>query len=167
MLTLQQQRHKWYFRMFGERLTEPHIWRMNRRSITAAFGAGIAIAFIPLPVHTIVGIAVAFWRRWNLAVILAAAFIVNPLTIVPIYLMAYRVGALLLQRDGTAFRFQMSWRWLEHGLGPAWAPFLLGCLVCSVGLGLLGRCVLELIWRQAVLRKYRARPGARASRQSG
>ncbi|MFT3905718.1 MAG: DUF2062 domain-containing protein [Steroidobacteraceae bacterium] len=167
MQTLQAQRHKWYFRLFGERLTDPHIWHINRRSVTAAFGAGLAIAFIPLPVHTVVGVGVAIWKRWNLAVILASAFIVNPLTMVPIYLMAYRVGALLLGRSGGHFQFEMSWAWLERGLGPAWASFLLGCAVCGIGLGLLGRFVLEIVWRKAVMKKYQARCAARASGLNG
>jgi len=97
ILKMQSQRHKWYLRMFGEHLTDPHLWSLNRRSITTAFGAGIAIAFIPLPVHTVLGALLAIWFGWNLPVILAAAYIVNPFTIVPIYLAAYRVGAWLLR----------------------------------------------------------------------
>lgn len=165
--SLQNQRHKWYLRIFGERLTDPHLWHVNRRSVTAAFGAGLAIAFIPLPVHTVLGVAVAIWCRWNVAVILAASFIVNPFTAVPVYLMAYRIGALLMHRPEQRFAFSMSWEWLERGLGPAWAPFLLGCAVCGIGLGILGRLTLEFVWRWAVMKKYRARRVHRANGEKG
>jgi uncharacterized protein (DUF2062 family) len=51
----------------------------------------------------------------------------------------------------------MSWDWLENGLGPMWKPFLVGCLVCGVVVGVLGYMSLELAWRWRVATKYRAR----------
>jgi uncharacterized protein (DUF2062 family) len=40
----------------------------------------------------------------------------------------------------------------------AWGPpFLVGCVICGVGCGLLGRYILELIWREAAMRRYRTR----------
>lgn len=150
-------RERWYLRMFGARITDPRLWSLNHRSITGAFGAGIAIAFIPLPMHTIAAVLVALYWRLNLPVTLASTWVVNPFTMVPFYYGAYRLGALLLQSTPHHFAFQLSWRWLEHGLGPRWRPFLLGCLVSAVVFGLLGRWGLELVWRSTVRRKYQQR----------
>ncbi len=154
---VQGHRNRWYLRMFGARITDPLLWSMNRNSITGAFGAGIAIAFIPLPMHMIAAVLAALYWRLNLPVALASTWVVNPFTMVPLYYGAYRLGALLLHSEPRRFRFQLSWAWLEHGLGPRWRPFLLGCLVSAVVFGLLGRWVLELVWRSAVRRKYRQR----------
>ena len=150
-------RHRWYLRVFGERVTDPLLWSLNRHAITKAFGAGIAIAFIPLPMHMIVAVLAALYWRLNLPVALVSTWVVNPFTVVPIYYGAYRLGTVLLHRTPRHFAFQLSWRWLEHGLGPFWKPFLLGCLVSAVVAGLLGRWVLELVWRSAVRRKFRVR----------
>ena len=87
---------------------------------------------------------------------------------VPVYYFAYRVGAWLLRYRPRHFQFHPNWNWLEHGLGPAWKPFLLGCLVCGIVCGLAGRYALELTWRLATMHRYRAAPGAAPRRlQSG
>ena len=152
-----QRRDRWYLSVFGERVTDPLLWSLNRHTITKAFGAGIAIAFIPLPMHMIAAVLVALYWRLNLPVTLVSTWVVNPFTMVPFYYGAYRLGALLLHKAPHRFRFQLSWHWLEHGLGPLWRPFLLGCLVSAVIFGWLGRWGLEFAWRSAVRRKYRLR----------
>jgi hypothetical protein len=83
--------------------------------------------------------------------------VVNPLTALPIYYAAYRVGAAALHESPRRFAFHPSWEWLQHGLGPAWKPFLIGCLICSIVAGFSGRIGLELLWRSSVRRRYRTR----------
>jgi uncharacterized protein (DUF2062 family) len=157
-------RHRWYFRVFGGRITDPGLWSLKRANITGAFGAGIAIAFVPLPIHTLLAVVVALVRRLNLPVLVASTWICNPFTVVPLYVGAYRLGAALLHYRQRHFAFEMSWRWLESGLGPKWKPFLFGCLVCAIVGGLLGRWCLELAWRAVVLYKFRTRRTRRATR---
>jgi len=125
--------------------------------VTAAFGIGLAVCFIPLPVHFVVASLLAVWLRLNIPVIYATILLINPVTIVPVYYLAYRLGAFLLDLPPTGFAFQMSWDWLQNGLGPMWKPFLVGCLVCGVVGGVLGYMGLELAWRWRVASKYRAR----------
>ena len=150
-------RDLWFFRMFGERLADMHIWSTRRRAITAAFGAGLAICFVPLPVHLPLGLLVALLWRLNLPVLVATVFIVNPLTFAPIYFAAYRIGAFAVRAHPTGFAFQLSWDWLQNGLGPIWRPFLVGCLICGVVLGYGGYVGLELLWRWVTARRLRRR----------
>lgn len=150
-------RHKWYLSVFGDHLTDSHLWSLNRHSITAAFGVGVAVSFIPLPVHLGLVVLLAIWWRLNVAVAIAGTYFVNPFTVVPVYFTCYRVGAWLLRYHPHHFRFRFTWNWLEHGLGPAWKPFLLGCLVCGLITGIVGRFTLEIIWRVVTMRRYRTR----------
>jgi uncharacterized protein len=150
-------RHKWYLSLFGDRLTDSHLWSLNRHSITAAFGVGVAVSFIPLPVHLVLVVLLAIWWRLNVAVAIAGSYFVNPFTVVPVYFTCYRVGALLLRYHPRHFAFHFTWNWLEHGLGPAWKPFLLGCVVCGVACGFLCRFALEMIWREVTMRRFHAR----------
>jgi len=147
----------WLLRHFGERLLDPRLWALHRRGVTAAFGVGIAICFIPLPVHLLVAVLIAVAWRLNVPAIYGTTLLVNPLTMVPIYYLAYRVGTALLGVSPESFSFRLSWGWLENGLGPMWQPFLIGCVACAMVLGLLGWGCLELIWRWRVTSRYRSR----------
>ena len=63
-----------------------------------AFSIGIFIAFSPfLGLHTIAATLVAFLFRFNKIAIYAGTFLNNPfLTLVPIIIVSYAIGALLL-----------------------------------------------------------------------
>ncbi|PYS69691.1 MAG: DUF2062 domain-containing protein [Acidobacteria bacterium] len=65
-----------------------------------AFSIGIFIAFSPfLGLHTIMATLVAFIFRFNKVAIYAGTFINNPfLTLVPIIIVSYAVGAFVLGR---------------------------------------------------------------------
>ena len=150
-------RDRWFLRPFGDRLSDPQLWTLHRRGVTAGFGAGLAICFMPLPVHLPLATLVAVTWRINFPTIIATTLLVNPLTMVPIYYCAYRVGAAMSGAPVRRFGFRLSWDWLQHGLGPMWKPFLIGCLVCAVVCGICGWLALEFIWRRQVLLRRRIR----------
>ena len=65
-----------------------------------AFSVGVFIAFSPfLGLHTIIATLVAFLFRFNKIAVYSGTFINNPfLTLVPIIIASYAVGALMLGR---------------------------------------------------------------------
>ena len=144
-------RSHWMLKPFARFLGDPRLWSLQRRTVTPAFGAGLAICFVPLPIH--------------IPTIMLALVAVNPLTIVPVYLLAYKIGVIATGAHERTFRFHMSWDWVQHGLGPMWKPFLVGCGLTGALVGLLGYALLDVLWRYSVRKRYRERPGA-ASQQS-
>jgi len=151
--TLQKQ---WFLRPFGERIADPRLWALHRRTVTSAFGAGLAICFIPLPVHMLVAGCLAIFLRLNLPAIYTTIFLVNPLTAVPVYYAAYRVGALLLGIEAQSFDLHFGFENGFAGFGALWKPFVLGCGACSVIVGSIGWVTLELAWRWSVIsRRHR------------
>ena len=150
-------RQSWYFRMLGPRLTDPRLWSMNRRAITTSFGTAIGISFVPLPAHLLFGLVAAMIWRLNVPAMIGTLLLLNPFTAVPVYYMAYRVGALLVGHPPGRFVFELSWNWLQTGLGTIWKPFLVGCLVCSLVCGYLAYRLLELIWRVSTVNRLNAK----------
>jgi len=57
----------------------------------ACLRAGLAICFVPLPVHLLLATSVAVIWRLNIPVICGTTFLLNPFTAVPAYYLAYRV----------------------------------------------------------------------------
>lgn len=159
-------RSHWALKPFRRFFADPRLWSLQRRTVAPAFGAGLAICFIPLPIHIPVAALVAIFCRINIPTIMLALVAVNPLTIVPAYLLAYKVGVLVSGSYEHRFRFHMSWDWVQHGLGPMWKPFLIGCGLTGALVGLIGYVLLDILWRYSVRKRYRERPGA-TSQQSG
>ena len=148
---------RWYLKAFGPRVTDARLWSLQRRSVTSAFAMGLAICFVPLPVHLPLAVLVAIIARVNVPTIVGTLFLVNPLTVVPVYYTAYRVGAAVLGVPQRRFAFKLDWEWLQFGLGPVWRPFLVGCLICGTVAGLAGWLGLEFLWRWRVRARYRSR----------
>lgn len=152
------------FRMLGPKIGDSRLWSLNRRTITAAFGVGIGISFIPLPMHLPVGLLAAMIWHLNVPTLVLTSTLVNPVTALPVYYFAYRVGALLLGIEPGGFAFELSWEWLQHGLGAIWKPFLLGCLVCAVTAGYAAYFLLEVLWRISARNRKSARRSAAQKR---
>ena len=132
-----------------------------------AFSIGIFIAFSPLlGLHTIMATVIAFAFRFNKIAIYTGTFINNPiLTLVPIIILSYAVGAFflgrplsipdegiallrdphLLSRDYYRRLFLQSWNHI------VW-PFAIGATVLSVVCSLLAYPIT--LW---ALRKHRLR----------
>jgi len=153
-------RDHWYLRPFAPLFTDSRLWSLQRRSITGAFGVGLGICFVPLPVLFPLGLLFAMLMRLNIPTLLATTFVINPFTVVPIYYLAYLTGQTLLGESSSGFAFELSWQWLQHGLLPIWKPLLLGCLVCGVSFGLAGWLLTRQLWLWHVRQKYRRRSRA-------
>jgi len=116
-----------------------------------AFSIGVFIAFSPfLGFHTIAATLIAFLFRFNKIAIYTGTFINNPfLTVVPIILASYAIGAFLLGRplgippEGLALLRHpqvFSADYYRQLFGNSWQfllPYLVGGMVLSVICSLL------------------------------
>lgn len=153
-------RSHWALKPFSRFFVDPRLWSLQRRTVTPAFGAGLAICFVPLPIHIPVAAMVAIFCRIHVPTIMVTLVVANPLTIVPLYLLAYKVGVIVTGAAPSRFQFEMSWDWVQHGLGPMWKPFFVGCGLTGALVGLTGYALLDVLWRYNVRKRYRERAAA-------
>lgn len=148
-------------RPFRLLLEHPTYWSLNRRNVTRAFALGLFLAFVPLPIHVLLAVALALALRLNIPAAVLGTLLTNPLTAVPLYMVAYWVGCQILNLHQRHIRFQLTWDWITNQLLPIWKPFLLGCLVMGTLSAILGYIVLGGIWHLSLVLKYHQRKAAK------
>lgn len=145
-------------KFLGSWIHDPNLWHLNRRCASSAVFIGLFMAFIPLPTQMILAALSAVIFRANLPLSVVMVWISNPITMPPLFYMAYNVGvALMGNPEAAEFNFELSWEWVSTGLYSIWQPFLLGCLVCGLFFGLLGSAVLRIVWRFHVIQLWKER----------
>lgn len=146
------------------RLGERGIWTFNRRAIAGGAAIGLFIAFIPLPVQMLTAAAASLVLRVNLPMAIAAVWVTNPLTMVPIYYGTYRLGRWLLGTPAPTGLGDLSVATLADHLALIWQPLLVGCLITGAALAVLAYTGIHLMWRLAITLRWRARRRRRCRR---
>ncbi len=142
---------------FGHRLHDPNLWHLNRRSVAGGLAAGLFMAWVPVPFQMVLAAAAAIALRVNLPIAVVMVWITNPVTMPPLFYLAYKVGALLLGARIEHVSFELSWAWLTEELRLVWQPFLLGCLVMGMASAAAGYLAARGLWRWWVVRRHRRR----------
>lgn len=152
-------------KMFGSVGQRANLWHLNRRSASRAFAIGLFLSFLPLPFQMPIAATFAILLRANLPLSVAMVWVVNPITMPPIFYGAYRLGAFVLRRESEPFLFEPSWGWFVASLGSVVPPFLLGCVLLSTFASLTGFITIRVLWRQSAIKAWRERQRQRAQRQ--
>lgn len=149
--TMQQHPH---LQRFGERLTDPKLWHLNRRAIAGGLAAGLFVGFMPVIAQMLVAATLAILCRVNLPIAAVGTWITNPLTFAPIYLFNYKVGAWILGMPVEHYGFTMTWAWFSHEFLIIWKPLMLGSFICGLAAALLAIIFVRLFWRLMVIRSW-------------
>jgi hypothetical protein len=160
--------------MFGSLLRHPNLWHLNRDSVAGAVAIGLFAGLVPGPLQMLTVLVLAIPLRRNLPVALLMTFYTNPLTIVPLYLLAYGYGTLLLGGGNARPKiepFEMDWGNFLDSMGRMldWMlslgePLLVGLVALAVTLAALGYAAVQLGWRVYVVLAWRARRERRRRR---
>jgi len=167
-----------YIGRFGTFFLHPNLWHVNRRSVSGGVAAGMFAGLVPgsNPVQFAVAAMLAVAFRVNLPVAVAVTLYTNPLTIGPIYVIAYWIGTLLAPASGAPLTHPPGLDWSNLG---AWLrailewtlslgkPLAVGLVVLAVGLAVAGYVVVQLAWRAQVVLAWRRRKARRAGREEG
>lgn len=152
-----------YLSVLGNWIYEPNLWHINRYSAAVAFFVGLFCAMLPIPGQMFVAAIAAVLLRCNLPLSITLIWITNPLTMGPIFYLAYRLGALLLGIPAEIDSFNLSWGWVSSSFDAIWLPLLTGSLVMGISLGSLGYFLMMMLWRIWIIRRWRKRRRRRAA----
>jgi uncharacterized protein len=153
--------------MFGRWVQHPSLWRFNRRSVPGAVAIGLFAGLIPGPLQMLAALLLAVPLKKNIPVALLVTLYTNPLTIVPLYVLAFEYGNLLLGRShglGAIEPFVMDWSdWagsmqaMAHWCLSLGKPLGVGLAALALTLAALGYVATRAAWRAYVLAAWRAR----------
>lgn len=146
-------------KFLGDKLHQPHLWHINRHSVARAFAVGgFAMYTPPLPWQMVIAAVLAIYFEANLPISVALVWITNPLTWIPLYYVAYSLGALLL--GGKSYSFD-DFQSVFASLGDAWdklgAPFLVGCFAMMILCAIAGYFGIQTFWRYHVMKAWEKR----------
>src|SRR5258706_6520972 len=153
-------------------LGHPNLWHLNRRSVPGAVAIGLFCGLIPGPVQMLGALLCAIPLRKNVPVAMVVTLYTNPLTIVPIYIVAYAYGKLLLRDRGPDDPIApFHWHWTLHAfceltmsLGK---PLGLGLVALAITLAVVGYFAAGLLWTAYVIKAWRRRAARRHSGGGG
>lgn len=162
-----------WLKPFGRWLHHHNLWHLHRRSVAGGVAVGLFCGLIPGPLQMLAAALCAVFFRVNLPVAVITTLYSNPLTIVPLYALAYGLGMWVSgMQDGVgagSFYFpEMHWHnWTDELL--AWLavlgkPFLIGLPLLGVIFAIAGYIAVRLAWRGAVVAQWRARKRHQAVR---
>ncbi len=150
----------------GDRIHQPNLWLLNRRSVARAFAIGLFCAWLPIPLQTVVAAAFAIYFRAHLPLSVALVFVTNPITIPPMFYFAYKFGSWLLGMQPETVDMSLSWEWFTTTLGRIWQPMLFGCLLLGILSAISGYFAIHIIWRKGIRRRWRERKETRDARKA-
>ncbi len=163
--------HPWVLR-YAPRLADPDLWHLNRRSTARAVAIGLFAGLVPGPLQVLAAIGLSMLFRANFPLAAITTLYTNPLTIVPLYLLAWQYGGLFLNDPATAMAPPPGFAWSPSYLGDVvdWAgklgkPLALGLPLLALTLAGVGWIVVRVAWRwhavHAWRKRQRLRHGAR------
>jgi hypothetical protein len=157
-----------WIRVFGTLLQDPNLWHLNRRSASGGVAVGLFMMYMPPFGQVFMAAAAAIKLRVNLPIAASLVWLSNPLTIPPMFYLAYVIGALLTGQPIRTFEpdFWLDW----HNWLGVLGPLLLGCLICACSVAAIGYFTVQALWRRSLRRSIAERKkryaAARASTPS-
>lgn len=153
----QNQNHPWFLKPFDYILAHPVYFSTSRRGVGGGLWVGLFIGLLPIPGQTIVAMLSALLLRVNVPIAALTVWISNPLTFVPIFYVAYKIGAALMGIPIEDIPAELSWGWLSEEIALRWKPLIVGSLIMALSVASTVYLLLSAAWHIATIYRYRRR----------
>lgn len=151
-------------KIFGEKLYQPNLWRLNRLSVIRAITIGLFVCFMPIPGHMIIASFLSIIWSANLPLAILTTWVNNPLTMGPMYYLGYKVGITLLGLPEQHLPTHITVKWLFTEAEFIAEPLVIGSVICGFILATLGNILTRLFWRYRTVLHLRRRAKKRSLR---
>ena len=154
----------WYLRPFSFLLTHPVYFSAGRRAVSGGMALGVFIGLLPIPGQTPLVLFAALMLRVNLPLAAVSVWISNPVTFVPVFYFAYRVGAALLNIPPETMPDNPSWAWLSEEIALRWRPLFYGSILMATSAASVTYLGVSTLWHILTVQRYRQRHRKEQSR---
>ena len=135
-------------------LTDPELWKWNKRTIAKAFAIGLFCAFLPMPAHTFLAAILAVLFSANILLSMFMVWVNNPITIVPIYYFTYKLGTSIMGIEMDP-DFEFSFGYLMDNLGVATLALWIGGIIVSIVSAILGYFSIITIYKYKAFKRIK------------
>jgi len=149
--------HPWYLRPFDYVLAHPVYFSATRRGVGGGLWLGLFVGLLPIPGQTIIAVLAAILLRVNVPVAAISIWISNPITFVPIFYLAYKIGAALLDIPIEAVPAEATWDWVTDEIALRWKPLFVGSLFLAVSVASTAYLIFSIVWHISTVHRYRRR----------
>ncbi|MBK6649330.1 MAG: DUF2062 domain-containing protein [Betaproteobacteria bacterium] len=140
-------------------LDDKDVLSFHRTPLAMGVAIGMFCGLIPGPLQVAGSLLLCVWLRANLIAAAAATFYTNPLTIVPLYMLAFQIGRLILPADATdpATSFAgLNWsNGVIDGLSALGLPLLLGLPTMGLMFAAIAYLLVQLLCLLPVFQRRR------------
>ena len=152
-----EKEHPWYLKPFDYIIAHPVYWSTSRRAVCGGLWIGLFVGLLPIPGQTIVSVLLALLLRVNVPLAALVIWISNPLTFVPIFYLAYKIGAIVLNVPTEPFPDEIYLGWLAQQTATVIKPLFVGSLLMGLSISSMVYLVVSAVWHIATIRRYRKR----------
>ncbi len=138
----------------NKHLTDPELWKWNKKSIAKAFAIGLFCAFLPVPIHMLLAGILAVSFSANIMLSLLIVWVNNPITIVPIFYFTYKLGASIIGVEIDP-EFEFSFGYLMDNFWSATLALWIGGLITSILMATLGYFSIISIYKFRALKRVK------------
>jgi uncharacterized protein (DUF2062 family) len=138
----------------NKHLTDPELWKWNKKTIAKAFAIGLFCTFLPIPGHTILVAILSIMLSANILLSILVVWVNNPITMLPIYYFTYKIGASIIGIEIDP-EFEFSFGYLMDNLGSATLAMWIGGLITSIVASTLGYFSIISIYKYKALKRIK------------
>ena len=163
--------HRW-LQWCAPALSHPRLWHLHRRAVALGVAIGLVTGLIPGPVQMLMAALIAIPLRANIPAAIFATLYTNPLTFVPLYVLAYHVGGLVTGNTAPlVLPPEIAWSWARLAdLVPAFFSWIgsmghtlaIGLAIQCTAFAVAGYAAVMIAWRAIVTWAWRTRHARRA-----